>query len=103
MPRRFAPAAAFAVLAACNAPPALDGVAGITIASADAVAACTPTVRVTTTLPVYGALGREQALGIARNQTMSDALAKGSDTIVFLAGGPDDPDALFVEGQGYRC
>ena len=103
MLRSAAALSAAVLLAGCVITPGISGVDGVEIIDQSAAAGCTPIVKLTTTTGVSGPIGREQALQVARNETMANALARGANAIVFLAGGPDDPEALFVEGQAYRC
>ena len=92
-----------AFLVACNVPPNARDATGIRIATPDQVTACTPLVRLTTTTGISGPAGRDEAFASARNRQARDALAAGADTLVFEVGGPEDTDALFVEGVAYRC
>ncbi len=103
MLRAVAALASLPLLAGCVIAPAISGVDGVDILTPEAAASCTPLVRLTTTTGVSGEIGREEALQIARNQTLADALGRGANAVVFVTGGPDDPDAFFVEAQAYRC
>ncbi|MEM9476283.1 MAG: hypothetical protein AAGA71_13395 [Pseudomonadota bacterium] len=90
-------------LAACDPSPGLDGAPAMNVASAEEVAACTPTKIYTTTPGVFGPVVGEQAMEFARNETMANAQEDGANTIVFESGGLGDPDALFVQARGYIC
>ena len=91
------------LLAACQTPAIFRGDPAVAVARLDQVSGCAEVTRLTTTIGISGNIGREQALQLARNQTLAEAGAAGADTVVFLSGGPEDPRALLVEAVAYRC
>ena len=91
------------ILVACAPPPPFATPEGVTVATADQVASCQPLTRLTTTPGITSSVARNEVLGLARNETMEKAKNSGANTVVFVTGGPDDPDALIVEALTYAC
>ena len=100
---RFAALPVLLILAACTPPPPFATPEGVTVATSDQVASCQPLSRLTTTPGVTSSVARNEVLGFARNETMEKAKNSGANTVVFVTGGPNDPDALFVEALTYVC
>ena len=92
-----------AILAACNVSQTGRETVGINVATAETVAGCAPVTRLRTTPGLMGPALRDEAFGAARNRMAREALSVGADTIVFEIGGPEDAEALFIEGVAYRC
>ena len=90
-------------LMACAQPRAFTGDPSVAELTRDQVAECTPLKKITTTTGVFGSIGRERAIELARNETRNKAASDGATAIVYVSGGPDDPDALYVEALTYRC
>ncbi|MEM0946820.1 MAG: hypothetical protein AAGK37_05410 [Pseudomonadota bacterium] len=91
------------LLLACGLPPNGVNPAGINVATADSVTGCAPVIKLTSTPGLSGPALRDEVFQAARNRMAQDALGAGGDTIVFVVGGPEDTDALFIEGIAYRC
>lgn len=97
------PVLAGLALAGCEKPRVLTGDPSVAVLTEAQAAGCTPVKRITTTTGVFGNIGREKAMELARNETQGQVAAAGGNAMVYVTGGPDDPDALFVEARGFRC
>ncbi len=100
---RFALVLTLPLLAACESPiPLTMDPNAIRIATAAEVTGCTPTEVITTTTGVFGTIGQERALELARNETIQTALQSGANTMVYENGAPGSQD-VFVRARAFSC
>ena len=88
-------------LAACTTAPEAD-FSGVDEVPLELTSACTPVSVITTTTGIFGTIGIDKALELARNETKKKAREAGANTVAWENGGPgsDDP---FVRAQTFIC
>lgn len=89
------------LVAACTTAPEAD-LSGVDEVPMALTANCTPVSVITTTTGVFGTIGIDKALELARNETKMKAREAGANTVAWENGGPgsDDP---FVRARTFIC
>lgn len=88
-------------LSSCTTAPEVD-LSGVNEVSLAATAACTPVSVITTTTGVFGTIGIDKALELARNETKKKAREAGANTVAWENGGPGSNDP-FVRARTFIC